>query len=442
MRVMKYTKLAIERKEEELTSPALPISHRIGVTFMRVMVGLLIAAIVAGTCGGYGAYQGVIANAPDVATINIAPTGFATFIYDANGNQLQKLTSSDSNRISVSLKDVPLDLQHAIVATEDKRFYEHHGVDPHGMLRALSVGIRSRFRRTEGASTITQQLLKNNVFTEWTQEKGMMAKIRRKIQEQYLAVKLEERLHDKDLILENYLNTINLGAGTYGVEAAAKKYFHKSVSELNLSECTVLAGITLNPSLYNPISHPEKNADRRELVLRRMLDQGYITQEQRDEVLRDNVYEEIRRAQELSGEDNQIYSYFIDELTEQVRDDLMNQKGYTEREAYRALYSGGLRIYTTQDMAIQQICDEEYQNPDNYPEGTYFSIDWALSITRADGTTVHFSKEQMRKWYRENEDESFDLLFDSEEDGQAAIDHYKEEILTDGDTVIAERTAF
>ena len=117
MRVMKYTKLAIERKEEELTSPALPISHRIGVTFMRVMVGLLIAAIVAGTCGGYGAYHGVIANAPDVATINIAPTGFATFIYDANGNQLQKLTSSDSNRISVSLKDVPLDLQHAIVAT-------------------------------------------------------------------------------------------------------------------------------------------------------------------------------------------------------------------------------------------------------------------------------------------------------------------------------------
>ena len=172
---------------------------------------------------------------------------------------------------------------------EDQRFYQHKGIDIPGIARAFVVGITSG-SFSEGASTITQQLLKNNVFTNWTQENSLTEKFRRKFQEQYLALELEKRI-SKDQILEDYLNTINLGAGAYGVQAAAHRYFGKDVSALTLSESAVIAGITQNPTRYNPITNPENNAKRRETVLKYMTEQGYITQEQQDEALADPVYD-------------------------------------------------------------------------------------------------------------------------------------------------------
>ena len=196
----------------------------------RTILFLFAAVLVIGISGFAGIIGGCLASAPDLSEINISPSGYATFIYDSEGNQLQKLTTSDSNRTAVSLDKVPLSLQHAVVAIEDERFYSHNGIDIKGIFRALFVGIKNGFHFTEGASTITQQLLKNNVFTGWTSERSLVDRIKRKLQEQILAVRLESKLQNKDLILENYLNTINLGAGTYGVQAAAKKYFNKDVS--------------------------------------------------------------------------------------------------------------------------------------------------------------------------------------------------------------------
>ena len=156
------------------------------------------------------------------------------------------------------------------VAIEDERFYDHNGIDLKGILRAGIIGITNGGHFSEGASTITQQLLKNNVFTNWTNETSMADKFKRKIQEQYLALQLEKKV-SKEWILENYLNTINLGQNTLGVQAASRRYFNKNVSELTLSECAVIAAITQNPSRLNPISHPEKNLERRDKVLGNML---------------------------------------------------------------------------------------------------------------------------------------------------------------------------
>ncbi|MBP3913130.1 MAG: penicillin-binding protein, partial [Lachnospiraceae bacterium] len=293
---MDYTYLGLEKIEDELIANTRRKESRIGAVLIRLVFLAFIAAVVTVGALGYGVIRGIIDDAPDVSTINISPSGFATFIYDTDGNQLQKLTAGDSNRTSVPLKNVPVSLRHAVVAIEDERFYEHNGIDPKGIIRAFFVGVRNRFHFNEGASTITQQLLKNNVFTGWTEEKSMTDRIKRKVQEQYLAVQLEKRLNDKDLILENYLNTINLGAGTYGVQAAAKKYFGKDVRDLTLSESAVIAGITKNPSKYNPIRHPEENAERRERILRKMVEQNYITEAEMQEALADNVYERIADA--------------------------------------------------------------------------------------------------------------------------------------------------
>ena len=437
---MNYGKKSTAKKRTALISRSSMMGKRARVSFIRVLFVSLIALCIAVTCLGVGSFRGVIDTAPDVNDIDIMPLGYATFLYDDAGNQIRKLAAPDSNRLPVTLDQIPVDLQHAVVAIEDERFYEHNGIDVKGILRAgmkaLTTGDFS-----EGASTITQQLLKNNVFTNWTSESTQLERFTRKIQEQYLAVQVEKKT-DKDTILENYLNTINLGAGSYGVQAAARQYFDKDVWDLNLSECVTLAGITQNPTKFNPIINPDSNRKRRKEVLQHMLDQNYITQDQYDEALADDVYSRIQAAQEKnSSTENTVYTYFEDELTDQIINDLMNIKGYTKKQATNLLYSGGLKVYTTQDSKIQNILDEEYADPSNYPDTVQYELDYALTVTDPDGNQVNYSKEMLQLYFQ-NEDPDFDLLFDSPEDGQTYVDKYKASILANGSKVLAERVNF
>lgn len=437
---MNYGKKSTAKKRTALISRSSMMGKRARVSFIRVLFVSLIALCIAVTCLGVGSFRGVIDTAPDVDDIDIMPLGYATFLYDDAGNQIRKLAAPDSNRLPVTLDQIPVDLQHAVVAIEDERFYEHNGIDVKGILRAgmkaLTTGDFS-----EGASTITQQLLKNNVFTNWTSESTQLERFTRKIQEQYLAVQVEKKT-DKDTILENYLNTINLGAGSYGVQAAARQYFDKDVWDLNLSECATLAGITQNPTKFNPIINPDSNRKRRKEVLQHMLDQNYITQDQYDEALADDVYSRIQAAQEKnSSTENTVYTYFEDELTDQIINDLMNIKGYTKKQATNLLYSGGLKVYTTQDSKIQNILDEEYADPSNYPDTVQYELDYALTVTDPDGNQVNYSKEMLQLYFQ-NEDPDFDLLFDSPEEGQTYVDKYKASILADGSKVLAERVNF
>ena len=437
---MNYGKKSTAKKRTALISRSSMMGKRARVSFIRVLFVSLIALCIAVTCLGVGSFRGVIDNAPDVNDIDIMPLGYATFLYDDAGNQIRKLAAPNSNRLPVTLDQIPVDLQHAVVAIEDERFYEHNGIDVKGILRAGMKAITTG-DFSEGASTITQQLLKNNVFTNWTSESTQFERFTRKFQEQYLAVQVEKKT-DKDTILENYLNTINLGAGSYGVQAAARQYFDKDVWDLNLSECATLAGITQNPTKFNPIINPESNQKRRKEVLQHMLDQNYITQDQYDEALADDVYSRIQAAQEKnSSTENTVYTYFEDELTDQIINDLMNIKGYTKTQATNLLYSGGLKVYTTQDSTIQNILDEEYSDPSNYPDTVQYELDYALTVTDPDGNQVNYSKEMLQLYFQ-NEDPGFDLLFDSPEEGQTYVDRYKESILADGSKVVAERVNF
>lgn len=437
---MNYGKKSAAQKRNSLISRSSMMGKRARVSFIRLLFVSLIALCIGVTCLGIGSFKGVIDNAPDVDDIDIMPLGYATFLYDDQGNQIRKLAAPDANRLPVTLEQIPVELQHAVVAIEDERFYEHNGIDVRGILRAGVKALTSG-DFSEGASTITQQLLKNNVFTNWTSESTQLERFTRKFQEQYLAIQVEKKT-DKDTILENYLNTINLGAGAYGVQAAARQYFDKDVWDLNLSECATLAGITQNPTKFNPILNPDSNKKRRKEVLQHMLDQNYITEEQYKEALEDDVYSRIQAAQEKhSGNSNTIYTYFEDELTDQIINDLMNIKGYTKTQATNLLYSGGLKVYTTQDSAIQNILDEEYADPSNFPDQVQYELDFALTVTDPEGNQVNYSKEMLQLYFQ-NEDPNFDLLFDSPEEGQTYVDRYKENILADGSKIVAERVNF
>lgn len=427
---MNYGKKGASRKDKQIMSTGTLIRKKFTVIFFKALLICFFAAVVIGGCAGVGVLKGIIDAAPDIDDIDVTPTGYLSVVLDDQGNEIATLVASGSNRVYVTLDEIPVDMQHAFVAIEDERFYENNGIDIQGIIRAAVTGITTG-EFSQGASTITQQLLKNNVFEGWTDE-SWSEKVERKIQEQYLAIQLTKS-QSKEWILENYLNTINLGQNTLGVQAASRRYFGKDVSELTLSECAVIAGITKNPSAYNPVSHPEDNAARRKLVLKNMKEQGYITEEEYEEALADDVYSRIQQVN-VEYAETDPNSYFVDALIDQVVQDLVEKKGYTDTQAYKALYNGGLTIESTQNMALQQICDEEANNPDNYSGDVEYSFSYRLTVNKADGTTENYSEQTMLSYYQ-NANPNYSINFSSQEEAQAAIDAYKAEIMGEGDTI-------
>ncbi len=431
---MNYSKKGVRKKQHALHSTGKKWSRKIAFTFVQVFLVAMVGVAIIGLSAGIGAFRGVLASAPDIGNIDVTPTGFSTFVYDIEGNQIKKLVSMDSNRIPVTIDMVPQDLKDAFVAIEDARFYDHNGIDIKGIIRAGMMGIKNR-HFSEGASTITQQLLKNNVFTDWTSEDSMADKFKRKFQEQYLALELE-KVMDKETILINYMNTINLGQNTLGVEAASRRYFGKHVNELTLSECAVIAGITQNPSRFNPITHPEKNAERREKVLKNMMDEGYISAEEREEALADDVYSRIQIA-DSENEDTSVNTYFVDALVDDVMEDLI-ASGYNETQAFTLLYSGGLKIYSTQDPKIQKICDDAFADESNFPANTKWYLNYELTIDRGTGDRENVSTEMFRSYWKENRSSSYNLIYSSQEEAYQDIDAYKADVLGPDDEVYLE----
>ena len=436
---MNYGKRNSVKKQKKISSKSKMKKKRAGVRIFKGFLIVFLLLIIIGMIGGGLFLKKILDKAPKISPASVKPSGYFTTVYNADGSQeLEKFVTSGSNRIYKTINEIPEDLQDAFVAIEDERFYKHNGIDLQGILRAGLVGITSG-DFSEGASTITQQLIKNNVFPNFSQEKTFLDSVERKIQEQFLALELEKQM-SKEEILENYMNTINLGQNTLGVQSAAKRYFNKDVSQLTLSECTVIAGITQNPGRYDPTVNPEENAKRRKLVLGNMLEQKYISQEEYDTAMADPVYDRIQVTNADTSTDTP-YTYFIDELSKQVISDLQTKLGYTETQAYNALYSGGLSIYATQDARIQQICDEEFLNPNNYPYNTEFGlIDYQLTITRSDGTVENFSKEMLEQYLRQTRNDSYPLVFSTPELAQAAIDEYKSTISREGDTQVEKKT--
>ena len=431
---MNYGRRGIKKRQKSMNSPATKVGKFCGVSLFAVVTFAAVTVAVAGLCAGVGLFMGVVDTAPDISNVDVAPAGYSTTVYDSEGNQITKLVAENSNRVYVKLDKIPIDMQHAFVAIEDERFYTHNGIDIKGIMRAGVKALSGNLH--QGASTITQQLLKNNVFTSWTEESSLVDKFKRKFQEQYCAIQLEKRM-SKDQILENYLNTINLGQGTLGVQAASQRYFGKNVQDLNLSESAVIACITQNPSKWNPISHPENNVIRREEVLKKMKAQGYINEAQFNEAMADDVYSRIQVVNE-KVEKKTIYTYFVDELTEQVLSDLQESLGYSYTQAYNSLYSGGLSIFTTQDPHIQSICDEQFANEENYPPNTRYYLKYEASYTDSENDAVNFSTQYFEKHFKEKRGNGFNCIFNTEEEAYEAIEEFKQDVEEPGYTFITE----
>jgi penicillin-binding protein 1A len=267
-------------------------------------------------------------------------------IYDTQGQLLTRLRGK-TYRIPIKLDTIPQDMQDAMVATEDERFYDHKGIDYWGLGRALLTDLKGGSSQ-EGASTITQQLVKNVLLSP---EK----RIARKIKEAYISRKVEQT-YSKREILELYLNYIYFGEGAYGIEAASRVYFGKSAKDLSLVECATLAGLAKNPNRFSPFANPTDAKNRRNTVLRVMCRNGYISEAEAQ-----GASQIALPTERFVPEDDYPYPYFLDH----VISELVNKYGFTEEQ----VYGGGLQIYTTLDQKVQQSIEVVYADPNNFPPG-------------------------------------------------------------------------
>lgn len=436
-----YSRFNVDKTLYEMDNTKVKLGHSIAHVIQMALLILVLCLCLLGAAMGFGMFRGILDSAPDVDTIHIGPTAYASKVLDTDGNITATLVTAGSNRERVSYEQLPKDLINAFVAIEDERFWQHNGIDLKSILRAVR-GVVSDDDSAGGGSTITQQLIKNNVFGGGLHE-GKFERYVRKFQEQYLALEIENqpglsKEEIKQSIITEYLNTINLGSNTLGVKVAARRYFNKEVSDLTLSECAVIASITKNPSGLNPITHPERNAERRAQVLKNMLEQGYIDQAQYDEARADDVYARIQDVNVQKEAENEPYSYFVDELTAQVIQELQDRLGYTKDKATDLLYSGGLTIYSTQDPSLQTIVDEEVNNPDNYDTAKH-SVTWRYTLKHDDGSIVNYSEKDLIRWMKEVKGISFNGLFSSEDSAKSYVEQYKAELIRDTDKELGEQ---
>lgn len=481
---MDFSKNGTIKKQQQLKSNTKKVASKAKVNIYRLLVISLVFFATMGGIAGVGFLKGILDSAPSIEQISVVPTGYKTSIYDRDGELIQTLIGAGANREYVKIEQIPPVLKNSFIAIEDERFFEHSGIDVKGLFRAFFVGVKQG-EFSQGASTITQQLIKNQVF-DGGAEDNFIDRFIRKVQEQQLSIKLELEMN-KELILENYLNTINLGAGTYGVQTASNRYFNKDVNDLTLSEASVIAAIAQSPTNLNPINYPENNSARRELVLQNMLKLELCSQEEYDTAMADDVYDRILTVNEEFGDD--VYnSYFVDEIIEQVQEDLVSI-GYSKTQASNAIYSGGLSIHTTLDSNIQRIIDDVYVNEDNFPplydgyswnykgksksksfpeslgKYSYYELqEYRLSVQKRNGETVHYQPYDFEEFFKEhniveiyenseilrskfseedldsflNSKPKFTVYFSRREHASFFIEAFKYSIIEPGDIILGE----
>ena len=330
------------------------VTYALSLLFTVLLVAMVVGAVV-GIAFMVYLQEFVDSDCPELQTLKYDSSQTTALYYTDREGNLVELTedrlSSSENRMWVAYDEIPEMLVDAYTAIEDQRFWEHNGVDTKRTLSAVYnffVPSGSQY----GGSTITQQLIKN--VTGDNQNT-----MQRKIQEIFRALNVESQ-YDKTEIMEMYLNTIFLSEGCYGVRAAAEEYFGKELSELTLNECAALASIGKSPVQYDPLINPQDNLERRNLVLREMLRQEKITQEQFDEAY-DSPLHLVEDAENYIYTEK-VHSYYIDAVIDDVIADLMETYGYDERSASIQLYSGGLQIVTCMDPKVQSILETVYTN--------------------------------------------------------------------------------
>ena len=428
---MDYSKQGNKNRKKTSKQRAKKSRNKVGVLIFRVLVSLMIIAGFGAAGLGMGVYMGIIENAEVFDDYRaVLPTDSVSIVFDMHGNEIERFIGTE-NREFVTLDEIPMYMQLAIIAIEDERFFEHNGIDLRSIARAL---YQTALGTQQGGSTITQQLIKMS--------RGLQANdLESKLQEQYMAIRFEQMLAEqlgstqaaKYYILEAYLNSIPMHHNISGVQAASHFYFGGTdISDISLAQAAVLAGITNRPTFYAPTINPENNRGRAERVLGNMLRLEFITESEYRAAHRElnTLYDNITQYRPsatgvVTSAGQHVQSWFIDALIEQLIEDLMSI-GYTRQTASHRVFNGGLRIYTTLDRDMQRIMDDVFLDDSFFPQRDFhIDVTYFISIRNNITGLMHH--------YEENR--QVDNVYQKE----AFIEEVRERLLVANMTLIAER---
>jgi len=324
------------------------------ITMVGVITGCIVACIMT-------VYVLRYIGADNRINLDDVPLSYTTFIYATDPDtglpfEVARLHQGGQNRVWVDFEDINQYTIDALVAIEDRRFWEHQGVDWRRTVSAFANMFIPIYTTPQGGSTITQQLVKNVTLDD-------DFRVDRKVREIFRALELE-RHESKENILEAYLNVVSFGNGTNGIQAAANLYFGVDSYDLTLAQAASIVGITQFPGRFNPFTNPENNKNRQEWILYEMYNQGFITRQQHDRAVREPLnFQQAAHVERTQ----QVQSYFVDFVFEQVVSDLMEQRGYTRSHATNQIFAAGYRIHITKDRHIQDHLENIFLSTDNFP---------------------------------------------------------------------------
>ena len=334
-------------KKEDVKQSARKRRKKLSPSRVALLAAILVVVVL--VCAGCTYVASAVISMPEWDPQKLAGSE-STIIYDRDG-QIASQVFAEENRTPVSLKDLPPYLPDSFIAIEDNRFYSHHGVDIEAIGRAVVANIKGGIG-SEGASTITQQLVKNSFLT---QDKTF----KRKIQEAVLAIQVEHS-YSKDEILEFYLNRIYFGNGTYGIQTASQRYFGKDAKDLTLAESAVLAGIVRSPNNYNPDQSQELAKNRQELVLNVMVTYGKINSDEAEQAKQEElIYQEGETT-------SYTYPYYTDNVISET-EKILKKQGLSSETSQSLVYRGGLKVYTSLNPKVQQKMEDVFANSANFP---------------------------------------------------------------------------
>jgi len=393
---MDYSSLGKQQRRRKQNSQTTRVRNKVSLLMLRVTLAVVLIGGFTLMGAAVGLYWGILNNSPELSMEFIRSTYHSSVIVNYHTGEEMVWLHRGHNHETVTLDQIPLHVQNAFIAIEDERFWTHNGIDIRAIGRAAHTIISTGGARTEGASTITQQLIKNMLGR-------FDSDVITKLQEQYLAINFERKLAEqnggcvrtaKEIILESYLNIINLGRSNYGVQTAAQFYYGVDVWDLTIAQAATIAAITQNPWRFPPDTRPHYNWGRTVLVLRNMYRLGFITSAEYAEARRERpvegceegrmiglVYDSIVRVE--GGGARPIISHFdcfTDALLVSVRNDLMEAYGLTQTMADDLIFTAGLRIYSLQHMEKQAAVDRVFLDESYWPSADFTFSDRTHSL--------------------------------------------------------------
>ncbi|MCR5623950.1 MAG: transglycosylase domain-containing protein [Lachnospiraceae bacterium] len=432
---MKYGEFDVNRRQKDLKENSiLNIIYSIVGFICVVFVIIMLAKF---CVWAFSNFVSFIESIPNITSINFRQDGASTSVLDSSGNEIQLLFDSYADSSYISIDDISEKAQNAFVAFYDPDFFEVGEVNLDGMFKEIYTELTNEYDEEyyitgiKHDRSIAQRLLQNQFFYIKS-DTSILARLKDNVREQAWAMQLHQNVKKKS-VLEMYLNTLNFGGRTVGIQDASRRYFGKDASELSASEAAVLVAVSLDGDDFNPINYPRANADTCKVVLKAMLTNGFLSESEYEDALGDNVYQKISSE---ANKDRTVFmdvsSSYVDATIKSIKNDLMDKNDLSQTQAYNAIFRGGLKIHTCEDSGIQEICEEVINNDTFYPKDIKYYLTYSLICNDSNGNQITYGIPDLKSFIKRTRDKKITKYFKDKDKAEKYIAEFEKNVISEG----------